>query len=216
MRYVRLKPHHDTVFALCLSAAIAILCLALASSCSRPLPDLGKIPRAQYSRTVHSGADTCQAWLPLVVRASAGQEFVALALQAAQPWADVLGLAIAVPALADEPASVDVTIKPCPADRAADKFPYCNVTAQTAGACIDGSYHQVITIFYVGSAATLLATLTHELGHALGVDGGDHSTDAKSIMYKTTPISVSKTAPLEQGITLEDAASARAVWGLSK
>lgn len=209
----RLTPTHDTVFSLCISAAIAIVCLALASSCVRPLPDLGKIPRGQYSRIVRSGAQTCQAWLPLVVRASAGQEFVALALEAAQPWAASTGLAIAVPAVGDEPSNVDVILRPCPDGKASDSFPYCVVTAQTAGACDGATYRQVITIFFAGSSATVVATLIHELGHALGADGGDHNASPRSIMYKTTPLSVSEAHPLAQSVTPEDAASVRAAWG---
>lgn len=219
MRLARLVPRHDTIFALCLAAALAMVAALVGVGCSRPLPDLSKVPRAQFSRTVIAGGVECAAWLPLVVRASVGQEFVELALEAAQPWVDSVGMAIAVPAVGDEVSNVDIVIRPCPAERARDTFPYCNAIAQTSGVCEGGQYRQKIEVFFVGSASAFVATLEHELGHTLGAKNlgdsdGNHNTDAKSIMFRSIPIVVSKANPLRQGVTDVDAASVRAVWGL--
>lgn len=224
----RLTPTHDTVFSLCVSAAIAILCIALATSCSRPLPDLGKIARGQYSRTVHSGAQTCQAWLPLVVRASAGQDSVAPTIEAAQPWVDSVGAMLIVPAQEGEDATLTITIDACPVEYVTKDAPFCHRLAQTHQWCDGSVYRQEIQVFVQGDATQDYFVLMHELGHAFGVaDGADdsgHSRDPRSIMFHSIDIeSVSLmggefgpdavTQGPTQWVRAADSASVRKTWG---
>lgn len=227
---MRLAPRHDTVFSFCLSAAIALLCLALATSCSHPLPDLGKVPRGQFSRTVSDGTRTCQAWLPLIIQSEIGQEYVALALQAAQPWVDSVSFAVAVPALEGEQPTVLLTIDTCPPNFVTATAPYCKRLAQTSGSCDGNVYRQTVQLFVVGDSIQVFYTLMHELGHLLGVDDGadavGHSADEKSIMFHAieVPELMSGDAGPDAKMTLEpvqwvrpaDSAALRKTWGFAR
>jgi hypothetical protein len=181
-------PHSEALFHLCLVAALAFVAAIFCSSCAHPLPDLGKIPRGQYSRTVTDIHNvTCQDWLPLVARVELGQEALTEVLRAAQPWADELGFALVVPAKDGEEATLTVSVEACPDEWRKPAAPFCGRLAQEYKVCEGGVARHRIELFIVGDAVQDFYTLMHELGHALGADGtGDkfgHSADRSSIMY---------------------------------
>ena len=208
---MRILPRSDTVFHLCMAIALAFVIFMLVTSCGYPRPDLDKVPRGQISRVVSVEGQTCRAWIPLIVRAELGQEYLAAALAAAQPWADALRFAVAVPALEGEDATVTVSLDACPPEYVTKTAPYCARLAQTHQYCDGGVYRQDIQIFVPGDSAALYLVLMHELGHALGVNSGadafGHSPDARSIMFHELS---------DSGLTVRpaDVASVRKVWGL--
>jgi hypothetical protein len=213
----------DIVSNVCLATAFAFLVGALAACGPRPVPDLSKISRHQISRTVTVGADTCSAWLPLVVRSEVGQEYLAAALEAAQPWSEATGFALAVPALDGETANVVVSLEPCPAEYVTNNAPYCQRLAQTRQRCESGVYVQTIELF-VPDQARLVLILMHELGHAFGLD---HVEDAADIMFfairAPSELMDGEAGPdakvphlpdLPQVVTDADARALRKAWGL--
>lgn len=203
------KTYQDTIFYMCLGYALAFVAVTLLASCNHSLPDLDKVPRQQYSRTVHASGTTCQAWLPFVVRAELGQEYLAYALRAAQPWTDALGMAVIVPAREGEDATVTISIEVCPDELATAEAPYCQRLAQTARRCDGGVYRQHVEVFVPGSAAKLVAILTHEIGHVLAdPDDPDHSEDPASIMYRYVE------GP--QRVMSADVTSRAAFWGVAQ
>lgn len=219
----RANQDREVLMSLCVGAAL-LFCAAVLGSCARPLPDLSKVQRGWLTRTVTVGGEPCMASLPIVIRADFAEEYLATALAAAQPWAEAVGFAVAVPALPDEQATVGIVIEPCPSQFVKNEAPYCQRFAETARACHNGQLYQEIRLF-VPDAATDFYVLMHELGHALGAWGGtEHSTAEWSIMFPTIraprlmdgeagPDASAKTdAP--QWVRPEDAASVRRVWGL--
>jgi hypothetical protein len=223
---MKLLRHTDTVFDLVLTACVAIAFAALLLSCSRPVPDLGKVPRGQISRVVRYGDVECRAWLPLIVKSEVGQDYLAAALQAAQPWADAVGFAIAVPALDGEAPTASIEVDACPAEYAHGLT--CARLAQTNGACANGVYKQTIQVFVTGDEAQLFYVLMHELGHVLGVnlgaDDSGHSADEASIMFHAVNAPSLMEGPAgpeanfgdspAQWVRDADVASLRRIWAL--
>ncbi len=208
----------DTLFA-GFVACILFAFLSLTGGCAHPSADLGKVPRGQFSRTMHVGGQTCRAWIPLIVRSEIGQGYLAVALQAAQPWSESIKFAVAVPALEDEQATVELVVDTCPAEYVIPTVPYCKRYAQTSGRCDGGVYRQTVQLFVIGDAVQVFMTLMHELGHLLGVDGGEasgHSPDTASIMFYQIdpPAPAAKRAAPGQWVRDADAAALRKTWGL--
>lgn len=214
----------DVTASLCLGAALLFVAVAL-GSCARPLPDLSKVPRGRVTRTVDVAGVACKAYLPLVIRAEFAQDYLGTVLAAAQPWAEATGLAVAVPALPDELASVDIVLEPCPSKFVRNEAPYCARYAETARECRAGELHQEIRLF-VPDGATDFYVFMHELGHALGAWGGNaHNSAEWSIMAPTIraprlmdgpagPDVSAKPEATPQWVRPEDAASVRRAWGL--
>lgn len=199
----------DCVFAACLAVALVVVAGVL-GSCAHPLPDLDKIPRGQFSRVVSIDGKTCQAWLPLVVRSDFGQVYVDLALAASQPWASEIGFAVAVPALPGERATLSIRFAACPDDLLDAANPLgCKHWAEAPEHCEGGVLIQEIRVYAPASVTELGKVLTHELGHALGVDDGadrfGHSADAASIMYHQIDVAKARVLPA-------DGAALRKAW----
>lgn len=206
---MRCKPCADPVIKLSIGCALAFVFVYLFCAC-HALPDLGKAPRGQFSRTVTDAKGVkCSAWIPLVVRSEYGQQYVAIALTASQKWVAELGLAVAVPALEGERATLTISFAACP-QASRDGEWGCKRWAETEQHCADdGVYVQDVRIFAPASVAELAQVLTHELGHALGVNEGadayGHSPNARSIMFHAVDAS---------GMVLpEDGAAVRKAWG---